>query len=470
MLLLPAGYLLYPAEVLNTIFNHLCVFLIHLDKQEDPYTSPSKRTRCKNYIDVVNLSATCRYIRLFLGPFLFQSISVVRKTQKESLLQLPKVLESPKPNFIDEILQFKIIHGYVNTLETNVMDVVPLFPSIERLIVLGNCSGDSNLAHSLRSLTISAGTLLKCPGLLKAANRLNSLHMLCAFHDIDSSGLSPLKEYFEDHNLNELNLYFGRATHITYDTTLDLIVLVVSSSKIERVGLHVARRSFQEDDRNWLCSSYLKTSEELLKTLLSSDINSLSVDIGILVQLQIPSTTKFGTRKSSQPGFCFTLIDPSFAFHSWHLLNFHTLAQIFQIFNVKEFQWKYGEVIDESHLQALDTAVNTIARIHEINGCEIDFLQLEKCWSVADDTLIRQYLKSPKNHSNATIRSRYSFNSPRYRRPESYAVVYLETASIHQIEQSDQTEAENRFWTLQLTLLDMQQYCLPQRKRSSIWD
>ena len=468
MLLLPAGYLLYPAEVLHSILNYLCVFLIHLDKREDPYTNPSKRTSCKNSHDVVNLSATCRYIRLFLGPYVFQMISVVRKTQIESLLQLPKVEQ--KLNLSDEILHFKTIHNFVTTLETNTMDIIPLFPSLERLIVLANCSGDSNIAHSLRSLTISAGTLLKCSGLSKVVNRLNSLHMLCAFHDIDSSGLSPLKEVFEDHNLKELNLYFGRAAHITYDTTLDLIVLVVSSSQIQRVGLHVARRSFQEDDRNWPCSSHLKASEKLLNSLLSSEITSLSVDISILVQLQVPNPTRFCTKNSPKPNFCFTLIDPSFAFHSWHLLNFHTLAQIFQLFNVKEFQWKYGEVIDESHLQALDAAVNTIARIRELNGCEIDFLQLEKCWSVADDTLIRQHLKIPENHSNATIRTRYSFNSPRYRRPESYAVVYLNIASIHQLEQRDETEAENRFWTLQLTLLDFQQYCLPQRKRSSIWD
>ena len=470
MLLLPAGYLLYPIEVLHAILNHLCVFLIHLEKQDDPYTSTSKGSSCKNYHDVVNLSATCRYIRLFLGPYLFQMISVVRKTQVESLLQLPKAPKSPKLKLYDEVLQFKTIHEYVTTLETDTMDIVPLFPSLERLIVLGNCSGDSNSAPSLRSLTISAGTLLKCPGVLEAANNLNSLHMLCAFHDIEASGLSPLKHYFEDHKLTELNLYFGRAAHITYDTTLDFIALVVSASQIQRVGLHVARRSFQEDDRNWPCSSYPVASQKLLQSLLSSPINSLSFDIGILVQLHIPNPSLFGSRMSPQPGLCFTLIDPSFAFHSWHLLNFHTLAQIFQIFHVREFQWKYGEVIDESHLQALDAAVNTIARIHDFNGCEIDFLQLEKCWSVADDTLIRQHLKSPENHPNATIRDRYSFNSPRYRLPESYAVVYLETASIHQIEQRDEAEAENRFWTLQLTLLDMQQYCLPQRKRSSIWD
>lgn len=462
MPLLSAGYLLFPPEVVYAIIDPLCHRKL-VDGLLDPYTT-RPQSCCKIDNSVVKLSTTCRYLREIIAPVVFLRVSVVRRSPLDSLLQLPVLLEPPIEPLKNRVLQFSTVNQYVTVLETDDVELLSLFPLVKHLTMLGNSVWNGTVTNNLRSLTISAGTLAHSPGLLGAIELLESLHILCAFFDMDRDSLTQISTHLGHQKLNSLDIYLG--VSITFKAVLLFLRdTLTDSASLTHLGLHSVRKSFQQDDRMWPCCTHEEAGVSLLQTVNSSSIESLTVEVGILMQLEIPHLHE---RKHQTTTLILT--DPSFSFHSWHLLHYEKISRLFLGLNVQEFHWKYGEVIDDAHIQALDAMTQTLNKIYTTYGCKIDTIQLEKSWSVSDDTLVRDYLQSQAKHAFPTMAKRYSFNSPRYRRPECFQVLYGATASVHQAIKSHQNDTDESFWALQNILLDMQQYCLPPRQKSRLWD
>ena len=99
--------------------------------------------------------------------------------------------------------------------------------------------------------------------------------------------------------------------------------------------------------------------------------------------------------------------------------------------------FQYGESIEESHMHVMKLLTDFVQWVSngrvdkEQNYTGIKSISLEKCWSVTDDSLVREYISDLiSSKSTSTLNSikpwvTSMYNSPRYKDAESYNVTYV---------------------------------------------
>lgn len=507
----PLGFFDLPVEIIDDIIG----WLAGPHPPSVPHTYHLNHVRLQSsYSDLLSLSSTCTYLRRVAGPYLFQSVSFIRHNQLDVTVSNPKSLEQFSDGkkyhrlFIRELLDrnfqdcskeylakssFKVavngesslrsryklfsINNYITYLECdNALlkgRALELFPNLTDLKVLDNGLNDkiSLLAlDRLGYLSINAKTWFN----LDHTKPLN-IRRLDLFMDINE--LDPnISWSVTIRPLRELNIFVNRANVVLYTAFVNLLNEICHYSKeLANINLRVFKESFLNDtvwkvDRNPI-KAYINMFKQL-------NLQHLGIEETILHQLR-----GTGDIISAPQGLCMTIIDPTVNTPRLNRESCRTVCSLVLGLGATSLKLAYGEVLDQSHIQALNLMTDLVQYItsHQCNYQGITQIGLEKCWSVSDDTIMIDYYVSELRAPTALTMAKFSraapwvrtkFNSPRYRIPETFLVNYEPFPSLKPNYKSVFAGplTSQSFWSVEASLLEMQQYSMERSVRSSIWD
>lgn len=299
-----AGFLDLPEEIIYEIITWLTKRVVNTRGKADPaiegndtpdYVFVSNLVRIGEYYkDALLLSSTCSYLRVLLGPFLFESTSLVRKNQLDAVLCNPKPLEVYSDSkryhreYFKEILgtnfsecskadlardSFKIavngdesfqskfqklvsMNNFVEYLECNNASLknhdLSYFPKLRNLKILDSGLCDTNeeiflLSNipNLKYLAVTA-TALKHSSVNSCVPRLKRLDLLCDFNELNPG--CDIKEITASFNqvscdLQELNVFVNLTYALTYSEVLELVQTVVKQCKeLKSITFRLTRR------------------------------------------------------------------------------------------------------------------------------------------------------------------------------------------------------------------------------------
>ncbi|EGW31384.1 uncharacterized protein SPAPADRAFT_154455 [Spathaspora passalidarum NRRL Y-27907] len=514
------------------------------------------------YSTLVSLSSTNSFLRQKLGPILFKNISLIRINSIDSVLCNPKRSEfySDKKKyqreFIKELLEtnfqactteelartsFKshilgdatyksrfelkfAMSNYVTYLEcdNSVLrgSTLSLFPNLKALKVLDEASEDPLVGNyqieNLDYLAINARTLMNCAKMLKLLPRLKRLDLLLDYCEIPIHlGLTKIIDEFRNAdktNLTELALNLNSSFSIAYEDTITLLDVISNNSELTILSLRTKRRKYfdypRQDQSRWpLYRSY--SGDKFLLFLKSLD--HLIIDIPILEVLRFHPHTYNRCPDASvewdkMRTKTLTLVDQASIGPQFSTYSRDGAGVLFQAAQFTELNFQYGEALEEGHLHALKLVSDFVQFMVDCGGSDnrcrgyagLKNLAIEKCWSVTDDSIRREYycnimlklnaLEDVTNQStkyklaSAAVWSRTPFNSPRYRIRDVYGITYKEhrnsfdgaiPARSHRYEAVFHPKADsannNVFWSIETSLADFEQYTVRQRK-SSLWN
>ena len=627
------SFLGFPTEIINLIIYHFTEGEFNLNfsplsKSEGnnpDYTLTLNHIRCghKIYSDLLALSSTCSYLRIYLGPSLFKNVSLIRENQVDAIMAAPKSSElfsdkrSIHRQFVKEMvevnfgccslgelarsgfrkgvfgdinyrsrfqteialtnfvtylecdnwtLQNRVLAYFPNLKAIKVLDTAfpgecceervhhPLSPAINALAVdpvqvLTEATKElereqnTELAKSFRDLkylhflSVHANTLTFVKGLSTVVSRVKRLDLVVELAQITrQNGIGRLRHCFlgNDYELEELNLFIDCPYALIYENILCLLSEISSSCpKLAGLAIRKTRRNVNNDEVEMYVSNEGYSGIKFVRVLSNMhNLQNLTVDLQMLGALAFPENVimlnpayrEFNSKRSHAVR-CLTIIDASMTTPKLpHKLR-NITAFLVQSLNINELAFLYGEVIEQAHVLALDVVTNLVeflttpySTVKYYQG--VERVSTEKCWSVSDDTMRREYydmsimdlLKITTRPGNlyylklkvtsASLSGRIAFNSPRYRVRESYNVSYpmvtlrnylqslpfppadpdLRFFSSPEMEdlivqpQYKSTTDECRgygssraFWSLETSLSELEQYCLTPKKASQLW-
>ncbi|ODV77053.1 uncharacterized protein CANTADRAFT_34704, partial [Suhomyces tanzawaensis NRRL Y-17324] len=502
------------------------------------------------YASLVALSSTCSYLRKVLGPLLFANLSLVRENQIDVVLATPAVMQqySDKKRyhreFIKEVLHTNItecanaelaktsfragingdpsfqcnyqtslgINNYITYVECDNSTVqgpdLALFPRLEALKVLDTSMAEPTDVSTaplyrqlaaLRFLSINASTLVHARGLESVLPQLTRLDLGLDFDDMDPvAGLGGLRDAFKSSRLRELNLFIDRSPSVAYVEFLafiqhiayqckelcSLYIRVIRKQKPMAAPRQTAKGRWSVHQGRPLGSVYVEFLSKL------GHLRNVGFDLAILRMFEFsaePST------ESTKPAAELSLTIVNVALTGTRLERgpLSGLVRFIRALKVTEIRLQYGEVVDNSHLQALTMLTGLVSVVCSSETYPYyDGLQrvsLERCWSVSDDSFRRRYyyvdldLLPQSDHqlraklAAATVWGRTQFNSPRYKVRESFQVVHTEhhdhRSSPHLKASDDGTNrygSSRAFWSVETSLAELEQYGVVQR-HSQLW-
>lgn len=593
-----AGFLDLPEEIIYEIITWLTKRVVNTRGKADPaiegndtpdYVFVPNLVRIGEYYkDALLLSSTCSYLRVLLGPFLFESTSLVRKNQLDAVLCNPKPLEVYSDSkryhreYFKEILgtnfsecskadlardSFKIavngdesfqskfqklvsMNNFVEYLECNNASLknhdLSYFPKLRNLKILDSGLCDTNeeiflLSNipNLKYLAVTA-TALKHSSVNSCVPRLKRLDLLCDFNELNPG--CDIKEITASFNqvscdLQELNVFVNLTYALTYSEVLELVQTVVKQCKeLKSITFRLTRRRgvSLEQGTAWKIFDSGSNGAYFIDTLnLCQKLRFFSVDLQLLeamdylnildlnYQVREARTSSHSTRLNK---ISFTLIDPSLSTPKFVVRSRNIVSYVVQALQVGDLHFHYGEVVEQCHLQSLNVVTNFVEFLSIPHGSSslydgISRISTEKCWSVSDDTCRREHyhkllLELGDKHitrerraqiqqkiSSCFAWTRISYNSPRYRIKEFFDVHYAlmpllnyfqlfsEHNLVRELNLTEIPELQlevtipsiklsatpakepiySTFWSVESSLVDMEQYSLKQKKLSRIW-
>lgn len=238
-------------------------------------------------------------------------------------------------------------------------------------------------------------------------------------------------------------------------------------------------------------------------------------------QVREARTSSHSTRLNK---ISFTLIDPSLSTPKFVVRSRNIVSYVVQALQVGDLHFHYGEVVEQCHLQSLNVVTNFVEFLSIPHGSSslydgISRISTEKCWSVSDDTCRREHYhklllelgdkhitrerraQTQQKISSCFAWTRISYNSPRYRIKEFFDVHYAlmpllnyfqlfsEHNLVRELNLTEIPELQlevtipsiklsatpakepiySTFWSVESSLVDMEQYSLKQKKLSRIW-
>lgn len=553
-----------PDEILNKIIDYLCTDQVTPRSNNSKsligfpkYTYILNHIRIGSlYHDILALSSTCTYFRKRLAPILFQSLSLVRTNQVDAVLESPKSQQlfsdtkTIQQHFMKELIvnnieqceraattwtsfqtntfddkMFKSRYGkylmmtrFVNYLECDNSflngEGIRLFSNLTALKVLDIGEGAVFMSNfelaNLRYLAINAQTLIYSPQFLRIVPKLNRLDLFLDYGNLPSLvGIRPLIQQFRTFSqLTELVLLLNNPFTIAYLDTIKLLETISkNASNFAKLTIRYIRRNNEStvDQSGWELYQG-RIGGKLLKVF--KNLTDLIIDISIL------DLIKFDPETYSSPVLYtdhlmekrITLVDEVVVGPNIDSTTREIAGVIIRHCQFTHLFFQYGESIEESHLHVLKLLTDFVGWLS--NGhldqsrtyLGIRQISLEKCWSMTDDSLLRDiigsFIKSKSESDLSALQKVYPWtttinNSPRYKDIDSYNINYVEEAGLsitdsrgYFIGVSDQdadrpqfTTVDKKsgiqtinmeFWSGESSLLDFEQYSIRQR-RSLLW-
>lgn len=553
-----------PDEILNKIIDYLCTDQVTPRSNNSKsligfpkYTYILNHIRIGSlYHDILALSSTCTYFRKRLAPILFRSLSLVRTNQVDAVLESPKSQQlfsdtkTIQQHFMKELIvnnieqceraattwtsfqtntfddkMFKSRYGkylmmtrFVNYLECDNSflngEGIRLFSNLTALKVLDIGEGAVFMSNfelaNLRYLAINAQTLIYSPQFLRIVPKLNRLDLFLDYGNLPSLvGIRPLIQQFRAFSqLTELVLLLNNPFTIAYLDTIKLLETISkNASNFAKLTIRYIRRNNEStvDQSGWELYQG-RIGGKLLK--IFKNLTDLIIDISIL------DLIKFDPETYSSPVLYtdhlmekrITLVDEVVVGPNIDSTTREIAGVIIRHCQFTHLFFQYGESIEESHLHVLKLLTDFVGWLS--NGhldqsrtyLGIRQISLEKCWSMTDDSLLRDiigsFIKSKSESDLSALQKVYPWtttinNSPRYKDIDSYNVNYVEEAGLsitdsrgYFIGVSDQdadrpqfTTVDKKsgiqtinmeFWSGESSLLDFEQYSIRQR-RSLLW-
>lgn len=553
-----------PDEILNKIIDYLCTDQVTPRSNNSKsligfpkYTYILNHIRIGSlYHDILALSSTCTYFRKRLAPILFQSLSLVRTNQVDAVLESPKSQQlfsdtkTIQQHFMKELIvnnieqceraattwtsfqtntfddkMFKSRYGkylmmtrFVNYLECDNSflngEGIRLFSNLTALKVLDIGEGAVFMSNfelaNLRYLAINAQTLIYSPQFLRIVPKLNRLDLFLDYGNLPSLvGIRPLIQQFRAFSqLTELVLLLNNPFTIAYLDTIKLLETISkNASNFAKLTIRYIRRNNEStvDQSGWELYQG-RIGGKLLK--IFKNLTDLIIDISIL------DLIKFDPETYSSPVLYtdhlmekrITLVDEVVVGPNIDSTTREIAGVIIRHCQFTHLFFQYGESIEESHLHVLKLLTDFVGWLS--NGhldqsrtyLGIRQISLEKCWSMTDDSLLRDMIgssiKSKSESDLSALQKVYPWtttinNSPRYKDIDSYNINYVEEAGLsitdsrgYFIGVSDQdadrpqfTTVDKKsgiqtinmeFWSGESSLLDFEQYSIRQR-RSLLW-
>lgn len=553
-----------PDEILNKIIDYLCTDQVTPRSNNSKsligfpkYTYILNHIRIGSlYHDILALSSTCTYFRKRLAPILFRSLSLVRTNQVDAVLESPKSQQlfsdtkTIQQHFMKELIvnnieqceraattwtsfqtntfddkMFKSRYGkylmmtrFVNYLECDNSflngEGIRLFSNLTALKVLDIGEGAVFMSNfelaNLRYLAINAQTLIYSPQFLRIVPKLNRLDLFLDYGNLPSLvGIRPLIQQFRAFSqLTELVLLLNNPFTIAYLDTIKLLETISkNASNFAKLTIRYIRRNNEStvDQSGWELYQG-RIGGKLLK--IFKNLTDLIIDISIL------DLIKFDPETYSSPVLYtdhlmekrITLVDEVVVGPNIDSTTREIAGVIIRHCQFTHLFFQYGESIEESHLHVLKLLTDFVGWLS--NGhldqsrtyLGIRQISLEKCWSMTDDSLLRDiigsFIKSKSESDLSALQKVYPWtttinNSPRYKDIDSYNINYVEEAGLsitdsrgYFIGVSDQdadrpqfTTVDKKsgiqtinmeFWSGESSLLDFEQYSIRQR-RSLLW-
>lgn len=553
-----------PDEILNKIIDYLCTDQVTPRSNNSKsligfpkYTYILNHIRIGSlYHDILALSSTCTYFRKRLAPILFQSLSLVRTNQVDAVLESPKSQQlfsdtkTIQQHFMKELIvnnieqceraattwtsfqtntfddkMFKSRYGkylmmtrFANYLECDNSflngEGIRLFSNLTALKVLDIGEGAVFMSNfelaNLRYLAINAQTLIYSPQFLRIVPKLNRLDLFLDYGNLPSLvGIRPLIQQFRAFSqLTELVLLLNNPFTIAYLDTIKLLETISkNASNFAKLTIRYIRRNNEStvDQSGWELYQG-RIGGKLLKVF--KNLTDLIIDISIL------DLIKFDPETYSSPVLYtdhlmekrITLVDEVVVGPNIDSTTREIAGVIIRHCQFTHLFFQYGESIEESHLHVLKLLTDFVGWLS--NGhldqsrtyLGIRQISLEKCWSMTDDSLLRDMIgssiKSKSESDLSALQKVYPWtttinNSPRYKDIDSYNINYVEEAGLsitdsrgYFIGVSDQdadrpqfTTVDKKsgiqtinmeFWSGESSLLDFEQYSIRQR-RSLLW-
>lgn len=553
-----------PDEILNKIIDYLCTDQVTPRSNNSKsligfpkYTYILNHIRIGSlYHDILALSSTCTYFRKRLAPILFQSLSLVRTNQVDAVLESPKSQQlfsdtkTIQQHFMKELIvnnieqceraattwtsfqtntfddkMFKSRYGkylmmtrFVNYLECDNSflngEGIRLFSNLTALKVLDIGEGAVFMSNfelaNLRYLAINAQTLIYSPQFLRIVPKLNRLDLFLDYGNLPSLvGIRSLIQQFRAFSqLTELVLLLNNPFTIAYLDTIKLLETISkNASNFAKLTIRYIRRNNEStvDQSGWELYQG-RIGGKLLK--IFKNLTDLIIDISIL------DIIKFDPETYSSPVLYtdhlmekrITLVDEVVVGPNIDSTTREIAGVIIRHCQFTHLFFQYGESIEESHLHVLKLLTDFVGWLsnghldQSRNYLGIRQISLEKCWSMTDDSLLRDiigsFIKSKSESDLSALQKVYPWtttinNSPRYKDIDSYNVNYVEEAGLsitdsrgYFIGVSDQdadrpqfTTVDKKsgiqtinmeFWSGESSLLDFEQYSIRQR-RSLLW-
>lgn len=553
-----------PDEILNKIIDYLCTDQVTPRSNNSKsligfpkYTYILNHIRIGSlYHDILALSSTCTYFRKRLAPILFQSLSLVRTNQVDAVLESPKSQQlfsdtkTIQQHFMKELIvnnieqceraattwtsfqtntfddkMFKSRYGkylmmtrFANYLECDNSflngEGIRLFSNLTALKVLDIGEGAVFMSNfelaNLRYLAINAQTLIYSPQFLRIVPKLNRLDLFLDYGNLPSLvGIRPLIQQFRAFSqLTELVLLLNNPFTIAYLDTIKLLETISkNASNFAKLTIRYIRRNNEStvDQSGWELYQG-RIGGKLLK--IFKNLTDLIIDISIL------DLIKFDPETYSSPVLYtdhlmekrITLVDEVVVGPNIDSTTREIAGVIIRHCQFTHLFFQYGESIEESHLHVLKLLTDFVGWLsnghldQSRNYLGIRQISLEKCWSMTDDSLLRDiigsFIKSKSESDLSALQKVYPWtttinNSPRYKDIDSYNINYVEEAGLsitdsrgYFIGVSDQdadrpqfTTVDKKsgiqtinmeFWSGESSLLDFEQYSIRQR-RSLLW-
>ncbi|RLV89831.1 hypothetical protein JA1_004974 [Spathaspora sp. JA1] len=530
---------------------------LHNTRQTNPdWVFILNHVRCTGYYStLINLSSTNSFFRQKLGPVLFKNLSLIRINSMDSVLSNPKTQEfySDKKKyqreFIKELLHtnfqscsredlartsfkshvlgdttyksgFELknsINNFITYLEcdnSGLRGSTPsLFPNLKGLRVLDEASDETLIGdyhiESLDYLAINACTLINCPQMLKLLPKLKRLDLLLDYAEITiKSGISNIINEFKKvnkSNIQELSLFLNSSFSIAYEDTISLLDVISNKSELKVLTLRTKRRRHiyypRQDQSRW--SLYRTYSGDKLLSFLKT-LDHFIIDIPILEVLSFHPNTYGRTPSddSQTSSKTLTLVDQASTGPQFSTYSRDGAGVLLRVGQFTRLNFQYGESLEEGHLHALKLVSDFVQFM--VDNCNerskgytgLKTLAIEKCWSVTDDSIRREYYCNIMMKLNsleakevmkykldsASVWGRTPLNSPRYRIRDVYDVTYKElTRHFDRVGDIPTPKYEavfypkidlmnnNSFWSTETSLTDFEQYSVHQI-RSNIWN
>lgn len=492
-----------PDEILNKIIDYLCTDQVTPRSNNSKsligfpkYTYILNHIRIGSlYHDILALSSTCTYFRKRLAPILFQSLSLVRTNQVDAVLESPKSQQlfsdtkTIQQHFMKELIvnnieqceraattwtsfqtntfddkMFKSRYGkylmmtrFVNYLECDNSflngEGIRLFSNLTALKVLDIGEGAVFMSNfelaNLRYLAINAQTLIYSPQFLRIVPKLNRLDLFLDYGNLPSLvGIRPLIQQFRTFSqLTELVLLLNNPFTIAYLDTIKLLETISkNASNFAKLTIRYIRRNNEStvDQSGWELYQG-RIGGKLLKVF--KNLTDLIIDISIL------DLIKFDPETYSSPVLYtdhlmekrITLVDEVVVGPNIDSTTREIAGVIIRHCQFTHLFFQYGESIEESHLHVLKLLTDFVGWLsnghldQSRNYLGIRQISLEKCWSMTDDSLLRDMIgssiKSKSESDLSALQKVYPWtttinNSPRYKDIDSYNINYVEEAGL----------------------------------------
>lgn len=428
------GFLDLPEEIIYEIITCLTKRVVDTRSKVDPANGehetpdyvfvPNLVRIGECYKDILLLSSTCSYLRVLLGPFLFECTSLVRENQLDAVLCNPKPLEVYSDSkryhreYFKEILgtnfsecskadlardSFRIavngdesfqsrfqklvsMNNFVEYLECNNTSLknhdLSYFPNLRNLKILdsGLCDTDEEIYLLSRILKLEylavTATTLKNSSVNSCLLRLKRLDLLCDFNELNPGyDLKAITASFNRAScaLQELNVFVNFAYALTYSEMLELVQTVVKQCKeLKSITFRLTRRRgvSLNQGTTWRIFDSGSSGAFFIDTLkLCQNLRFFGVDLQLLEAMDYLNILDLNylvreaetSLHSTRPNkISFTLIDPSLSTPKFVVRSRNIVSYVVQALQVGDLHFHYGEVVEQCHLQSLNVVTNFV--------------------------------------------------------------------------------------------------------------